>query len=261
MSGLDRRFDPAELRDPEGTPIDDAEAAAILAMARDLEAFAGTQVGAPSADFEDRVMAAVALEAPPRPVAAGGFLAGLLLMVRDAWRITWSGDRPMAVRAQALGLVLLVLLAVGSTGTLAAVGVSRLLDGDRATGPTLEPSPVTPTPSLLPTSGPSASPTPTLTPGPSPTPSSEPSDTPEPSETSEATDDHGGSGGTEQPAASAKPTTKPTKTPRPSETPDAEDTPEPDDTPHPSETPEPDDTPSPSPSPKATTTPHSNGAS
>jgi hypothetical protein len=243
MSGFDRRFDPDELRDPDGAPIDAAEAAAMIAVARDLEAFAGAEVGMPSSDFEDRVMAAVANEAPYRAAAAGGFLAGLIVTIREAWRTSWAGDRPMAVRAQSLALVMLVFIAVGSTGTLAAVGMSQFLGREPVTDPNVVPSPAMPTsspapePSRLESPPPTPSPAPTSSP--SPTPSAEPTETDEPSETAEPSDDHGG--GTSQPAT-PKPTARPTKTPHPTETPDPEDTPEPEDTPHPTETPDHDET-------------------
>lgn len=239
MSGPSRRFDPAEIRDVDGGPLPDAEAAAMLGMARDLEEFARAESIVPSVGFEDRVMAAVAAEAPPRPVAAGGFLAGLVVAVRDSWRIAFSSGRPMAVRAQALALVLLVVVATGSVGTLAAAGVARLLsDGptpsptvDESPEPTSEPGPSEP----VPTPSPSLTPSPTLTPSPSP------SETAEPSETPEATE--GSSGG-----STAAPTKRPTA--EPSETPEAThddetETPHPSDTAEPDETDDPDDTPDP----------------
>ena len=50
-----------------------------------------------------------------------------MALVRDSWRLAWSGGRPLAVRAQALAFVLLAAVALGSLGTLGAVGVGRLL--------------------------------------------------------------------------------------------------------------------------------------
>jgi hypothetical protein len=249
MSGLGGGFDPAELRDLDGPPIDEAEAAAMLEVARDLEAFAATQVEPPSVGFEDRVMAAIASE--PTPVVAAGFLAGLVLAFREAWRTAWSVDRPMSARGRSLAFVVLSMILVASTGLVAAVGVSQLLDRDPTTAPSPDPSLTVPTPSLAPPSGPTPlasptlSPSPGTTPSPSPSPTPRPTETEEPGETAEATDDHGGGGGTPRPTSSPKPA----KTPHPS------DTPEPDDTPHPDDTPDPDETPSPSPSPKPTSTP------
>ena len=260
MSGPGRRFDPAELDGIDGTPLTDAEAAAMLAVARELEGFAGAAAGAPTPGFEDRVMAAVAAEAPPRPVATGGRIAGLVLAFRDAWRITWSGDRPIAVRAQAFALVLLVLVAVGSTGTLAAVGVSRLL-GDDGRPPTVQPSDGLPSPDTLgPTTVPSGLDEPSTSPEPSidasedPTDSAEPSESSEPTETPGATEDGGGAG-TAEPTDAPRPTTRPTQGPVVTDTPEPTDTQEPDDTPNPTGTPRPTATPHPTETPNAGETP------
>jgi hypothetical protein len=245
MSGPTRRFDPSELREPGATPAPDAESAALLATARDLEEFARAESVMPTVGFEDRVMAAVAAEAPPRPVIAGGRLAGFATAVRDSWRIAFSGGRPAAVRAQAFALVLLVIVATGSVGTLAVAGVARLLADGPTPSPTIDdrPSPSiappatsSPTPAPTLTPSPSPSPAPTLTPSPSPSPSAEPSETPE------AT---GGSGGTARPTSEAEETPEGTDddsgTPKPEDTPDPDDTPEPDDTPKPDDTPDPND--------------------
>lgn len=250
MNGPGRRFDPSELHEADGAPIDDAEAAAMLGVARELETFASADTVAPTSGFEDRVMAAIATEAPPRPVATGGVLAGLLVAFRDAWRITWSGDRPLVVRAQALALVLLVFVAFGSAGTLAAVGVSRLLD-DSSAPPTTEPS-----------TGPSndqaspdrpASETPSISPAPSMSPESservEPSGSIEPSETPDGTDDGAGS---PEPTRTPRPTAKPTHTAEASETPEPTETAEPTETEHPEDTPKPSKTPKPSETPDPT---------
>jgi hypothetical protein len=251
MSGPGRRFDPSELDDLDGAALTDAEAAAMLAIARDLEGFAQATTATPTPGFEDRVMTAVAAEAPPRPVATGGRIAGLIVAFRDAWRITWSGDRPMAVRAQSFALVLLVLVAVGSTTTLAAVGVSQLLRDD-GRPPTVQPSDLVPSPDDLgPTTAPSGLQEPSTTPSPSIERSDDPGDSAEPSEdleTPDATED-GGSGGTAEPTRTPRRTAKPTDTPEPT------DTQEPEDTDHPDDTPEPDDTPHPTQTLKAGETP------
>jgi len=203
MSDLGRRFDPAELDDDDGRRPTDAEAAGLLATARDLEAFARSETSMPTTDFEDRVMAAIANEPPPRAVAVGGGVAGLLLAVRDAWRITWSSGRPLAVRAQAFALVLVAALAVGSVGSLATVGVARLLSPDASPAPTIAPLP---SPSVPPSTRPSPSlaPSPSVTPSPSVSPSASPTatdddgggsgSTAEPTETPEGTDDSSGPG-------------------------------------------------------------------
>lgn len=252
MNGPGRRFDPSELRDADGAPLDDAEAAAALGVARELETFASTDTVAPTSGFEDRVMAAIAAEAPPRPVATGGFLAGLVVAFRDAWRIAWSGDRPMAVRAQAFALVLLVVVAFGSAGTLAAVGVSRLLD-DRSAAPTEAPSTAPSfdqaSPDRPATDAPSISPAPSASPESSESP--EPSASVEPSETPHGTDDGAGAGSPD-PTRTPRPTAKPTQTAEPSETPEPTETAEPTETEHPEDTPHPSKTPQPSKTPDPT---------
>ena len=196
MSEFGRRFDPSELENgqPGGG---DAAAAELLVIARDLEAFARSESVTPSVDFEDRVMAALADEPPPRPVSSHG-VSGLVGLVRDSWRLVWSGNRPVAVRAQALAFVLLAAIALGSLGSLAAVGVGRLLSEAQPAPPTVIPAPL---PTTTPSPTPSASPSPSASPTPSPTPSAspsqetaEPTETAEPSETAESTDDSSGSG-------------------------------------------------------------------
>ena len=65
-------------------------------------------------------MAAIAAEPAPRlvvkPATAvrGGRLGAFLVAVRESWAVAFSGGRPMAVRAQALAFVLLVVLAAGA---------------------------------------------------------------------------------------------------------------------------------------------------
>ena len=163
MSEFGRRFDPSELGEVDVAANGDADAAELLAVARDLEAFARSESVTPSVDFEDRVMAAIADEPPPRAVASGGLL-GLVVVVRDAWRLALTGGRPLAVRAQALALVLLAAVALGSLGSLAVVGVGRLL-GPQAPVPTLRPAPVpSPSPSTPPSPSPSPDPTSSATP-------------------------------------------------------------------------------------------------
>lgn len=264
MSGPGRRFDPSELDDLDGAPLTDAEAAAMLAIARDLEGFAQATTVNPTPGFEDRVMTAVAAEAPPRPVATGGRIAGLVVAFRDAWRITWSGDRPLAVRAQAFALVLLVVVAVGSTTTLAAVGVSQVLRDD-GKPPTVQPSDGLPSPDDLgPTTAPSGlqEPSPSMEPSDDPGDSAEPGESTEPSEdleTPDATEDGGGSGGTAEPTRTPRPTAKPTHTPEATDTQEPEGTDQPDDTPEPEDTPHPTQTLKAGETPKPSETPNSGG--
>ncbi len=190
MSDFGRRFDPSELRDGDPAAAD-ASAPDLLVVARDLEAFARSESVAPSVDFEDRVMAAIALEAPPRAVVGGG-VSGLVAAVRDAWRLTWSSGRPFAVRVQAFALVLLAALAVGSLGAAAAVGVDRLLTPEP---PTVTPAPLpTPQPSMRPSTSPAVSPSTSPTPTASPTPTVEATETAEPTQAARPTSDSSGSG-------------------------------------------------------------------
>jgi uncharacterized membrane protein YgcG len=181
MSDPRRRFHPSEL-DIEL----DAESAELLATARDLETYAATGLAGPTAGFEDRVMAAIADE--PMPRRAG---RGLLATARDAWAIAFGGGRPLALRAQAFAMLLALAIAVGSVGSVAVIGASRLLLPDGTPPPALpSPSPI-PSPSVVPS--PSPSPSPSASPSPSPTVTTRPS----PTETDEpsGTDDHGGGSG------------------------------------------------------------------
>jgi hypothetical protein len=218
MTGPGRRFDPRELADADGSfELDDA---GLAAVARELEAVAAMDATPRPPDFEDRVMAALADEPPPRPVARGWSPAAIATTVGEAWRIATTGPRPAAIRAQALALVLLVAVAALSVGSLAVVGAARWLSSDPALPPpTVAPSPG---PSLVAPS-PSAAPSPTLTPAPSaspsPSPSADATAAPDATETSEPT-------GTDDPD----------DTPRPTDTPDPEGTPDPEDTPEPTET-------------------------
>ena len=111
----------------------DAELADALLIARELESMAAGEAVRPSDGFDDRVMAAIALEPAPRllvrrgSTGRGGRLAAFLVAFGDAWRVATTGGRPTAVRVQALAFVLLVLLAAGALTTVTAVGVGAFL--------------------------------------------------------------------------------------------------------------------------------------
>lgn len=226
-------FGPDELDGVSGVKPD--ELMAEMRLARDLEVVAARGSVRPSADFTDRVMAAVALEPAAAPVRAAGtalrhgaFVA-FVASLRDAWRVTVSPSFPMAMRAQAMALVLVVAGLAAGSGALTA-GALGLLDGDRAT-PT--PPVETPAPSIGPTPEPTIAPqSPEPSPSDSPSPSienasGEPSESPEPSESA---DDHASGGSSPKPS--------PTRTPSPTETPsDDSDHSEEPRTPKPSETP------------------------
>jgi hypothetical protein len=246
MNGPRRPFDPSEVTGPDATSLDHAGTAGVLGVARELETYARADAVSPTSGFEERVMAAIAKEPMPVPVATGGFVAGLLVAIRDAWRISMSGDRPFAVRTQAFALIVLLVAAVGSTSAVAAIGVSRLLD-DPDAPPTVEPT-VAPTLAL---------PTPTVVaPSVPVSPSPSPSSSPETSEAPSATPD-----GTDRPTATPSPTRTPRPTAEPTETPDPEGTEDPDETDKPDETDEPDDTPEPSETPRPSETPESSDES
>jgi hypothetical protein len=218
MSGPTRRFDPGELRVPGEPDPSVAEQADALLAARELEAVASSAIVRPTEGFEDRIMAAIATEPAPRLVARpasavrGGLIASFLMTVRDSWGVASSGGRPMAVRAQAMAFVLLVVVAATAVAGVGAVGVGSLLDRGRSPAPSVEPAPsVAPTPSV---------PTPSPSPSPSTSPSVEPSVSPDASESTEPTE-------TAEPTEtddSESETARPTKTPKPDDTDEPDET-------------------------------------
>lgn len=219
-----RRFDPRELDD---LGLTGPELADVLAAGRELERV-GTDDPRPSSSFTDRVMAAVADEADPRPVAAvtravrDARPAGIIVALQGAWRTAFGSGRPLLVRAQAASLLLLAALGMGLVGGVVAIGASQLLAplDDASPAPSVQPTAPTATPELTP----SPSPSPSVSP--SPSPSVGPTASPEPTETAEPTSPTGGTGG---------PTSSPTDTPEPTETDEPDDTPDPDDTPGPTD--------------------------
>ena len=244
MSGPGRRFDPSELRIPGEPEMPVAERADALLAARELESVTAEGIR-PTDGFEDRVMAVIATEPLPRLVVRpgsavrGGRLGAVLVAVRDAWGVATTGGRPVAVRAQALAFVLLVVVATGTLTSAAAIGVGALLDPDRGASPSREPATtIAPT-----TVGPTQ---------PTEVESAEPSETPgetesaEPSETPEATDT------TEPGQTPSAGTTHPTATPRAGETAEPTETSDPGETAEPTETPRPTGTPRPTETPRPT---------
>ncbi len=246
MNGPGRRFNPSELLGGTDQPPTEAELADAYAAARALEAHASADRIGPTEGFEDRVMAAIATEPAPRvvlrpgPAVRGGRPAAFLIALRDSWAIATGRGRPVAVRAQALGFLLVVVVAAGSLGTVAAVGVGSLLEARQTPPPSVQPiSTTSPSAEPLASPSPSPSPSPTSSPSPSVEPSSSPTTTPEatetneagetedPTETPDATDDGAGSSSTETPEATddSEPddTPKPGETLKPGETPDASD--------------------------------------
>ncbi len=159
----------------------DAELAASLAMARDLESMAARSAAPSTEGFADRVMAAIAREPVPQPAAASGRalrefrLGAFAAALGDAWRVAFGGGRPLAARTQAFALVLVTVVALGSLGGIATVGALGLLERP-APPPT---QPVSPPPSLAPSP---TGPLPSPSPSPSPTDSLDPSNPVDPGE-------------------------------------------------------------------------------
>lgn len=206
MTAFPRGFGPDDL--PPASEVAAPEIATSLGVGRQLDAFAAADRIEPRADFTARVMTAIAAEPAPQPAAVAGDALrrgrplALVAALGDAWRVTFSGGRPVAMRAQALAFVLVAAIAIGSIGGLIGVGASGLFNRSDS-GPTPEPSPVMPSPlpSPSPTVSPSISPSPTPSPTPTPTPTPTPSRTP-----------------TDEPTETAEPTeTEETETPRPGE--------------------------------------------
>lgn len=194
---------------PSSIHPDDEERVATD-MSRAIEALASESGIRPPVDFADRVMAAIATEPLPQPVRAFGvaLLAGRLraaaASVGDAWRVVGGGSTPLAVRVQALALVLaltVVSLAVAGGATVGAIG---LLTTSPPPAPITTPSPNTAVPS---DPAPSPSPSPSI--GPDGSPDASPAA--EPTETPEATEAPAGPRSTDGPR---------TSTPRPAETDD-----------------------------------------
>ena len=158
MSGTGQRFDPSELEVPGEPASAGAERADLLLAARALESVTADGVR-PTDGFEDRVMAAIALEAAPKLVlrpgtgVRGGRAAVFLIAVRDAWGVAIGGGRPLGVRAQALAFVLLFVVAVGSVTGAATVTpfASWSIEREpRSSGPAIESSAISMKPKMQP---------------------------------------------------------------------------------------------------------------
>jgi hypothetical protein len=164
-------------------------------MARELEAMTTTTTIQPSDGFADRVMQAIAREPLPQPVRAfglaltGGHLRAAASALGDAWRTISSRPAPVVIRAQALALVLVVLVASLAVAGGATVGAFGLLGtanpppGPSGTPPSLPSATPSPSPSPAPDDTPSASP--------EESPTAEPSDTPEASKTPDSHETNG----------------------------------------------------------------------
>jgi uncharacterized membrane protein YgcG len=199
------RFRPGEL-DGADEPLTLAEHAQALAAARELEAAATAADIRSTPGFAERVMAAVAAEPLPRPVAAlgravrQGRARAVVSALADTWRLVWSGSRPLTTRAQALATVVVLVVAAASVSGVAIAGVAGMLGRSTIASPgpqsTAAPKSQEVAPSTTPAAIPSATPKPVAAPEPTATPKrTTPLPTVEPTETPEDDDDHGGGDG------------------------------------------------------------------
>ena len=189
--------EPRILRGYELGELPSVDAAAAMAVARRVEA--ATMVASPAAptpSFTDRVMAALADEPGPAPVAFVaplrklGLLAGFGASMRQAWATLDRPGRPAFARAAALAYVLTVAAAgvsLAGAATFGAAGAFGLLGHASTQTPTPTPAPIV-APAI--TEDPDAEPTDE----PSIEPSAEPSES---ADESEGPDDHGGGTGPE----------------------------------------------------------------
>ena len=157
-------FRPSELDGPGASVGSAAEQASMLAMARELEALAvrgghrspptGSAIGSGRRCRRSHCLGPISAIVP---AARGGRPAALLLALRDTWHVAWTGGRPFAARVPAIAFVLVLVVAIGSVGGLAAAGAFGLLG---PSSPTIAP-PGSPAPSIVapaPSTAPPASP-------------------------------------------------------------------------------------------------------
>lgn len=182
----------------ETDPVAPADAERMRSAAAELERFARATDVAPRAGLATSIMMTLAVEPAPAPLTALSeaarrrHLGAMLAALRDAWRVTWSGGRPVAIRLSAAMAVLVLVVTTASVGGLATVGAwTALQPAPTIPAPsvdqvpvlvppvqpsTLAASPVAPSVTAVPT--PSGSPPPTASPRSSP--SATPSRTPRP---------------------------------------------------------------------------------
>jgi hypothetical protein len=210
--------------------------------------YASVTAISPPPDLAARVLERIGQEpasTPPRRylAALGALDAGASLRTfrQTLAAALGAGQLPLAVRAQALGLVLLSVLLAGVGGAAGAVGAGMLIAEATRQGPAPETVPVQPSLSPRPSLPPSPSPTLTATPEPSPLPTDE---SVRPERTREDHTVRPRLERTESPEGSRRPSTR-TATPRPSRTSERDDDrdhDEPDETDTPVETAKPEET-------------------
>jgi hypothetical protein len=191
----------------EADPVAAVDAERMRSAAAELERFARATDAAPRAGLAASIMATLAFEPTPAPLTALSEatrrrrLGGMLAALRDAWRVTWSGGRPVAIRLSAAMAVLVLVVMTASVGGLTAVGAWTVLQP----APTIPAPSVDQVPVVVPPVQPSASPvTPMVTPA--PTPSGSPAPTASPRATPSTTAPH-------TPRPTMKPTPRPTAMP------------------------------------------------
>jgi hypothetical protein len=208
------------MSDRRPTQVDD-ESRLADELASDLERVAAQSRVMPVAGFADRVMASIVREPLPQPArafraaVAARRVGAALASIGDAWRVTIGGRVPLAVRGQALALVLVVTAGSLTVAGGATVGAIGLLNANQPPSP----SPTAPPPSEpSPSRSPEPSPSPTFTTpelATQPAPTSEATETPDASETPRGAGGHvpatphptrSGGGGSGEPTAAPTPT-------------------------------------------------------
>lgn len=165
-----------------GPRSDEVEQTRVTAA--ELEQYVRATEVEPDPEVRSRILAALADEPVPAPLAAMATAAhehrgrAVLAGLRDVWRVAWSGGRPVGIRLSAALAVVLLVAGVGSASGLAAAGAWSVLHPS-AQAPI--PSPSLPPPSGHPTATPSASSSPATSP--SEMPSAMPTGMPRPSAT------------------------------------------------------------------------------
>lgn len=143
---------------------DPAEVSAIRSAADALEAYAQATGVSPRPGAAENILTAIAAEPTPAPLVAMAASvrarrpARVAAALRDAWRVTWSGSRPVGVRLSSGLAVLLLVTVIASGGGMAAAAAWRALQAR----PSVPPTP-TEFPIVVPPVGPSPSSEPTAT--------------------------------------------------------------------------------------------------